>query len=257
MDYEHFITIVERAAGLRWKDAERATRATLMALADMLPDAQAHAIGCQLPGELADWVGTERDVPSRANELIGDVAEREGVDRETARQHAGAVLLALRRSISPESFDAIGSALPDDLRARLAAPPERPTQPMDAAEFWRRVGDDGGLSTDEARRATRAVLQTLALRLSGDEVDHLAGVLPPELRDVLEDAKAASRRRTRRMGLGEFVERVADREGVPSEDAREHASAVLSTLAQVLSEQDLADLSAELPRDIVAQLVHR
>ena len=49
------------------------------------------------------------------------------------------------------------------------------------------------------------------------------------------------------MSLEEFVERVAEREGVSPSEAQEHARAVFKTLRETVSEKEFEDMAAQLP----------
>jgi uncharacterized protein (DUF2267 family) len=49
------------------------------------------------------------------------------------------------------------------------------------------------------------------------------------------------------MSLDEFVARVAEREGVDPDEAREHARAVLTTLRESIPDREVFDIVAELP----------
>jgi pyruvate dehydrogenase (quinone) len=90
----------------------------------------------------------------------------------------------------------------------------------------------------------RSVLATLAERLGGGEVDDLAAQLSDELRQALERAKT---RKAERMSLDDFVHRVAEREGVSPEQAREHVRAVFQTLREAVTGDEWADMTADLP----------
>jgi uncharacterized protein (DUF2267 family) len=50
------------------------------------------------------------------------------------------------------------------------------------------------------------------------------------------------------MSLDEFVERIADREGVGYEQALEQARAVFAALRDTLTDREFSDLLAELPK---------
>ena len=54
------------------------------------------------------------------------------------------------------------------------------------------------------------------------------------------------------MSLDRFLERVAMREGVSPEQAREHARAVFATLRDAIPEQEVFDIAAQLPQEFAA-----
>jgi uncharacterized protein (DUF2267 family) len=117
---------------------------------------------------------------------------------------------------------------------------------MPAEEFIARVADHAATDQETARRATDAVLQTLAVKLSGGEVDDLAEQLPGELQRILEEARTPT---AQRMSLAEFVQQVAEREDVSAELAREHTRAVFHVLREAVSGAEWADMTSELSDD--------
>jgi uncharacterized protein (DUF2267 family) len=127
---------------------------------------------------------------------------------------------------------------------------------MDYEAFVRAVERDAQASRDEAERAVRATLQTLAERLTGGEAEDVAESLPPELRPYLSDGSKAEP-----FHIDEFIRRVAEREAVPSEIAKQHARAVFAALGAALSDKELHDMASELPKDFqellsAAELAH-
>jgi uncharacterized protein (DUF2267 family) len=115
---------------------------------------------------------------------------------------------------------------------------------MDYESFIESVERDAHASREEAERATHATLQTLAERLTRGEARHVAGELPAPAAEWLHDG-----RRAEPFGVDEFVHRVARREGVSEETAKEHARAVFAALGRALDGKDLHDLVAELPKE--------
>lgn len=81
-----------------------------------------------------------------------------------------------------------------------------------AEAFVHSVAARAGLDPDAARRATDAVLETLAERISGGEVEDLIARLPVELRRPLERGNEESHGEAQRMSLEAFVRRLAERE---------------------------------------------
>jgi uncharacterized protein (DUF2267 family) len=116
-----------------------------------------------------------------------------------------------------------------------------------------RVAELNGLDRDAARRATEAVLQVLAVRISAGEVQDLEEELPPELRPALERGLAESRA-GRRMTEREFLARVAELEGVSREEAERHAHAVFQALREILSDKEFSDVTAQLSEDFAPLL---
>ena len=96
-----------------------------------------------------------------------------------------------------------------------------------------------------AEQAITATLQTLSERLTGGEATDLAAQLPEELKAPLQ----RSAEEAEGFSLEEFYGRVAEREGVDIETARNDASAVMSVLRLAVTPGQLDDLMAQLPSE--------
>jgi uncharacterized protein (DUF2267 family) len=118
--------------------------------------------------------------------------------------------------------------------------------------FLNLVQQQAHRSREDAERAARATLQTLAERIAGGEVRDLITQLPAELHEPLKRGDAQSHGAATRMPVEEFVQHVAEREGVTPRQALSHARAVFATLREAVSEQEFLDVTAQLPRDFAA-----
>lgn len=105
---------------------------------------------------------------------------------------------------------------------------------MDYATFVTTVARLARTDRVGSERAIRATLQTLAEHLTREEARQVAGLLP-----------------------GEFVRRVAEREGVDLEQAAAHTRAVFTTLREVIPDKELRDITDQLPREYDALLLGR
>jgi uncharacterized protein (DUF2267 family) len=76
--------------------------------------------------------------------------------------------------------------------------------------------------------------------------------LPPELHAPLRQGNALSNGAARKMSLEQFVRRVAEREGVTPDVAREHTRAVFASLREAVTEKEFLDITAQLPREFAA-----
>jgi uncharacterized protein (DUF2267 family) len=260
--YERFITTIEQKAGIAWDKAERAAQATLETLAERISGGEARDLATDLPEELRTWLIAHPGDAEQfgVDEFVRRVAEREGVDTDAAERHARAVFVALARLVRRDEITDLLSELPKEferLVGQAAGRTRDPTAPevLPETEFLDRVAGRAGLDPGAARRATAAVLETLAERIAGGEVDDIARQLPEELRDLLMRGRSLSGGKARRMSLDEFVARIAEREDVTWEQALEHARAVFETLREVLPKKEWGDLVADLPRGYLEALL--
>jgi uncharacterized protein (DUF2267 family) len=250
---DEFLTTVEQLAGIGREPAMRATQATLETLGERISSGEARDIAEQLPPELAPWIaGTGNAEPFDVDEFLRRVADREGVDVETAERHAGAVFEALRRTIPANEYADMQAELPKDFAPLLSRGPH--VDVLTVETFLQRVADRAGLPEDAAERATDAVLETLAERIAGGEVEDLIARLPPRLHPPLKQGLERSGDKAQRMSLDQFVDRVAGREGVDPNDAREHVRAVLVTLREAVGEEEFRDITVQLPDEYEAAL---
>jgi uncharacterized protein (DUF2267 family) len=96
----------------------------------------------------------------------------------------------------------------------------------------------------QAVRATRAVLTTLGERLPEGEATDLASPLPMEIDRYLSEATHGQR-----FDYHEFLDRVAEREGVDRSDANYHAQQVLAIVAEDVPPGNIEKARNGLPDD--------
>jgi uncharacterized protein (DUF2267 family) len=253
MDRDAFVRHVAQAAGIDRDAAERAVQATLTTLAERISRGQARDLAAQLPPELSPWLNApERSQPFDVDEFLRRVAERAGVDEDAALRRAQVVFAVLAQAVAPSEFDDVVSELPSDYDVLL--PRGRDVEIMPADVFLVRVGERAGLDDEDARRATEAVLETLAERIAGGEVDDLVARLEPALHPPLKRGRERSGGVARPLPLDRFVERIAEREGVAPLVAPEHARAVFATLREAV-DTEFFDVTSQLPQDYVNALV--
>jgi len=123
--------------------------------------------------------------------------------------------------------------------------PGRAIEPPPSERFLERVAAHSGDTLTDARRMTDATLATLGERLPPAQARELAAHLPEELAVSLQSADGSAEPFT----YHEFVHRVAQRECVSTRSARDDASAVMATIAEVLPESELEYVRASLPAD--------
>ena len=118
---------------------------------------------------------------------------------------------------------------------------------MEYGEFIKSVSEQANLERDQAEKATRAALSTLAERLAGGEFTDLATQLPQELQEAVLEAERAGEGRS--LSADEFVAVVARRESAGVEEARPHVKAVLATVRDAVTPGEFDDLLSQLPSD--------
>jgi uncharacterized protein (DUF2267 family) len=117
---------------------------------------------------------------------------------------------------------------------------------MDYEEFISIVKQWADLQDEEAERAIRMVLQTLAERISTGEARDLVSQLPAELGPWLLTEHGGQR-----FDVDEFLRRVAEREETDIATAERHVRAVLAALSGALDSDEFADLEAQLPQGLL------
>lgn len=111
-------------------------------------------------------------------------------------------------------------------------------------DFISQVQNRADLSFESAVGGTKAVLNTLADRISGGEAQDLAAELPSELgAHVRKQAGAPAES----FPSADFYGRVGERAGLEPERARVVTEAVFNTLEDALSRKEVSDTKAELP----------
>jgi uncharacterized protein (DUF2267 family) len=234
--------------------SDRAARAVLQTLAERISKGEARDLAQHLPPGLAPWLATESGPePFDVDEFLRRVADREGgVSLAQAERDARAVFAMLGRLAPAEEIDDMAAQLPNDFAPLVAEAQHRFHHVMPYETFVEKVAERAALERRQAERAVSAVLETLAERISGGEVEDLIADLPPELHAALRNGNELSHGAARPLSLEEFVVHVAEREGVTPAAAAEHARAVFATLREAVPETEFLDVTAQLPRDYAA-----
>jgi uncharacterized protein (DUF2267 family) len=247
MDYDQFLTSVQRQTHLDGDTAERVIRATLQTLAERLSKGQARDIRDQLPAELRPAMYTEQDAePIGLEVFLTRVGQRAEVDDAYALPYARAVFWTLGETLPEKEVRDLTAELPREYWPLVAEAQHAAADVMPAEEFLKRVAERAGLDPEAARRATDAVLTTLGQRIAPGEVEDLLVLLPLELHGPLHRAQRERTAGARTMSRDEFLRRVAEQEGIDSLVAAEHARAVLVTLREAVGDEFM-DVRAQLP----------
>ncbi|MGI5230001.1 DUF2267 domain-containing protein [Actinoallomurus sp. CA-142502] len=246
MEYSGFLQITQSEAGGDSAETERAARAVLTTLAERLSRGRAHDLLRQLPTEIKPWLDTERSAERFDHaEFLRRVAEREGVDPESAERDARAVFAALGRAVSDDAIAAVAEELPRDFEPLITEARSRFSQVMPTERFVAAVAERARLDPSAARRAADAVLEALAHRVTAVEIDDLIPRLPFELREPFRRGGGTAERMT----LDRFLALIGDIEGVEPFEASEHARAVFAVLREAVGDDDYFTLTAGLPPD--------
>ena len=101
--------------------AEALTAATLRTLAERISGGEAADLAEQLPKELQPYLTRADETAERfgVDEFVRRVADRAGIDPDSALADVGAVFATIREAVSPGELKDIASQLPEDLRGLL------------------------------------------------------------------------------------------------------------------------------------------
>lgn len=227
-------------------DPEETTAAVLTTLGARVTDGAASDLAADLPDEVGAEL--EEGVPGEASdddleEFLADVADREDVPMDEARERARAVLGTATDAASAEAVEPVTDQLPDEF-ARVLEPGEQATR----EEFLGTVREnsDEDLSDEAAADAATATLRTLGERLSKGEATDLATYLPPAFGDALV---AGAPQEPASFPAEEFLDRVADHLDVDQETAEERATAVLDAVATTAGNTEVDAAMSQLPQE--------
>lgn len=121
---------------------------------------------------------------------------------------------------------------------------------MNYSEFVDTVATRAQMPSEEAAIVTRATLETLTDRVTAGQARGIAGQLPTELRQHLHKTTSATDAQiAESFGLDEFVKRVSRRAGVDNAAANAGARAVLTTIGETVSSDELEGLASQLPKE--------
>jgi uncharacterized protein (DUF2267 family) len=263
---------VEQLAGIPRDQAGPVACLTLHALAQRISKGELEDLSPRLPQELRPCIQREGPVVTyNADEFLRYLEEQTGTDRTVAEGVARAVLAALWTAVGPKEFADLASELPNDFQpllesAELHAPPRpgpeedpRLGRAMSYDEFIDRVAELAGIDRDEARKATEAVLEALAIRVSAGQINDLRPRLPRELSGALDRGLIDSEGQALPLSLDDFINEITAREGISKKkEAIRHARAVMTVLREAVGEKEFQDTNAQLPEEYRRTLVaHR
>ncbi len=113
---------------------------------------------------------------------------------------------------------------------------------MNYPELLETVQKKAALDRDGAEAATVATIRALAERVTSEETQNLLSELPKALQDRIPvTAKVED------LSLDEFFERISRLEGVPVDQACDHARTVVGVLRDAVSAGEMRDIFTQLP----------
>ncbi|WP_214369518.1 DUF2267 domain-containing protein [Pseudonocardia sp. H11422] len=265
MDYQAFITIVQQAADIAGEQAERAVCPTLQTLAQRISKGEAEDLAGRVPEQLRSCLQHEGPRSRLSlDDFLQHVEQQIGADRPTAEKVTRGVFAALWSAVGAKEFFDMRTELPKDFQPLLdeavdlaAKPPlydELPPAKVSLREFLDRVGRHG-VESERAGRAAEAVLETLAMRITGGQVEDLIPLVPRELRPALRRGMSRSGARGMQMSPEEFLDEIARRERVSKDEAIQHARAVFAVLHETIGDKEFNDAVAQLPNEYRAMLL--
>ena len=114
---------------------------------------------------------------------------------------------------------------------------------MNYKDIVAKTGQRANITEPRADAVVRATLQALSEQASGKQFHDLLEQLPRELKQIAPAGPGAAGQRS----LEDFVDRVRGLSGVDAAEARVDVRAVVTTLAETVSREQLEDIFAELP----------
>jgi uncharacterized protein (DUF2267 family) len=260
IDYAGFVATVQDTGEIGREEAVQVSCATLRTLSERITQGEAEDLAERLPAELRSCVDTDHSPEKfHLDEFLRRISERAGVDSSHAEHDAEAVLTALFRAVGAEEFRDMRAQLPKEFdplmdEALRHAPSEafdapEPDGGMTADQLLARIAERAGGDPDRAQRVAAAVLEELAIRVSGGQIEDLERRLPRSLRVPLERGLSRGRGGAQPVSLDVFLDDIARKASVDRSTATEHARAVLTTLREAVGEDEWRDTVAQLPAD--------
>lgn len=246
---EKFFEAVQHGSNLGSTAATRdVTVATLQTLGEHISEGQEDDLTPALPDELSEaLVGSHPRAPESFSfkEFIALVSKRAGIDESAALKQSRVVLDVLAETVGEREIQDTRDQLPDEFDLVFEA-----GEALEANEFLNHVQQAAGLdSRMTARNATLATLRTLGERLSEGEAADLATYLPKEFADAVTES---STHEPEAYDVDEFVRRVADREGVGEDGARDSIAAVMDVVAVAAGHHEVRKIRSQLPAEFDA-----
>ena len=113
----------------------------------------------------------------------------------------------------------------------------------------KKVQDYSGFSDSEAENALKLVVEKIATRLTGGERKDFASELPKELEDLAMASKEPDK-----FGADDMFKEISELQDIDVGHAKKQVMAVWRALKDAITPGEIADIKAQLPRDLSAVL---
>lgn len=117
---------------------------------------------------------------------------------------------------------------------------------MNLQDMLGRVSTITGMEQEDAEQATRAFLETLAVRLGNTEAQELAAQLPTELQDCLFPTEPE----VEKLSSDQFLSRFASAAGVDEAQSDQTAQAVWRVIREAVDDGEMGDVKSQLPNEL-------
>jgi uncharacterized protein (DUF2267 family) len=259
MDYQDFLNTVQQVAGIPGERLEHVACFTLQTLARRISKGEYEDLARRLPEELRsciEYAGPREKF--RLDDFLQRLQQGLGIDPSAAEKVARGTFAALWRAVGSKEYADMRAELPGDFQPLLddaigvaSAPPledEQPPAKFPLDAFLDRIAQRG-IERDGALQAAEAVLEVLAMRITGGEVEDLIPLVPRELRPALRRGVTRTGGAGSRLSFDEFLDEIAGRERVSRDDALHRAQAVLAALHDSVGDAEFADVVGQLPKE--------
>lgn len=239
-----FIEISSEKADIESPDEARNTaESVLETLGESISHGQAADLAQPLEDEFANILLQAEPThaqPPDVEDFITRVADRLSVDADEAMRRCRAVIAALSETVGAEEVENTHAQFPSAYEVLF-----EPAMALGGDSFAEALQNHGDFdSRNDALRAAEATLEILGERLSKGEAEEVAKYFPEEpgnwlVPDAPGDAGDFS--------FDEFVDRVASRAEISTDQAVQEAEAVTDVVAVMLGEEELEQMESQLP----------
>lgn len=239
-----FIEISSEKADIESPDEARNTvESVLEILGESISHGQAADLAQPLDDQFANILLQAEPThaqPPDVEEFITRVADRLSIDADEAMRRCRAVIAALSETVGVEEVENTHAQFPPAYDVLF-----EPAMALGENSFAEALQERGDFdSRQDALRAAEATLRTLGERLSKGEAEAVAKYLPEEPGGwLVPDAPGEAGD----FSFDEFVDRVASRADVSTDQAVQEAEAVTDVVAAMVGEEELEQMESQLP----------